>query len=281
MVLSVAPNIRELLRARPLLWYSTSLVALWVLNGIRLVRKADRNLEECNARDWKIQKLARPAYLVRWINAGALTPWFADAMLWCLRVTLVQPAVRKSLRLMTEVENLQEDQAASIVPSILCNADARNALQQRLDEYYHDLRRSESLTQFGKILNYAGAHLCLTNHYGLLALGRHIPAGEETVVEPVIITSSPRTGTTILHRTMALDRNRFRNFDLCDMICPLPRPIPRWDTEGRQRKAQQARSLMQSVSALYPGWLECLETMHGFRPDEADEDLGWYDSALG
>ena len=28
------------------------------------------------------------------------------------------------------------------------------------------------------------------------------------------------------------------------------------------------------------GCTDCMETMHGFRPGEADEDLGWYDTGL-
>ncbi len=87
-------------------------------------------------------------------------------------------------------------------------------------------------------------------------------------------------GTTILHRTMALDKKRFRNFDLADMILPL-RSVPRWDEEGRSQLADDANEMLEQLKALYPGWAECLETMHGFRPNEADEDLGWYDNGIG
>lgn len=255
-------------------------VVVLFLNGIRLLRKADRALEECNATDWKILGLAKPAVWVRWINAGACTPWFADMVLWVLRRTLVQPALKKSLRLMKQAEDGM-DEKNTVVKKLLCDSAAREAMQQRLDEYYSDIKKSKSLTQFGKIVNYAGAYMCLTNHHVLLTLGLQVSGDDEVVRAPVIITSFPRTGTTILHRTMSKDRDRFRTFDLCDMVVPAPRPIPRWDTEGRLQKAKEASALVDSLESIYPGWKDCMETMHGFRLGEADEDLGWYDSGLG
>lgn len=266
---------------------STALFVGWILNGVRLVRRADRRLEECNRQDWKIVGLPRPALWVRCINAGVFSPWFATSMLWILRKLVIGPALRKSIRLMEKVELSAAEMTTgdnnttnAVIPSILYNAVAREAMQDRLDTYYRDLRDSQSLTQFGKIINYVGASLCLNNHHGLLALALQVPATEK-VVAPVIIASFPRTGTTILHRTMAQDRESFRTFDLCDMLIPLPSPAPRWDTEGRQKKAKEGEALIGSVEAIYPGWRECLETMHGFRSGEADEDIGWYDAALG
>ena len=44
--------------------------------------------------------------------------------------------------------------------------------------------------------------------------------------------------------------------------------------------ARCAKKLTQ-MDALFPGYSACLETMHGFRPAEAEEDLGIYDLGFG
>ena len=41
-----------------------------------------------------------------------------------------------------------------IVPKILCDAKAQKDMQERLDLYYEDIARSETIYPFGKILNY-------------------------------------------------------------------------------------------------------------------------------
>ncbi len=205
-------------------------------------------------------------------------------MMYVIDRTLVKPALKESLRLMEEAEELGKNgSTSSAIDPIICNQQARDAMKERVDTFYNDLYSCQRLNVASKLFNYLGAYGCLTNHQGLLKL--FIDASEdlakETVREPVFIVSFPRTGTTILHRTMALDRERFRNFDLCDMVAPLPKPIPRWDLEGRKEKAKEGQALLDSLSTVFPGFAECMETMHGFRADEAEEDLGWYDTGLG
>jgi len=198
-------------------------------------------------------------------------------MLYVLDRTVVQPALTKSLKVMKQADE------KDIIDPILCNEEARNAMKERLETYYNDIYHSPTLNAISKLLNYAGAYQCLTHHRKFLSLcmAKGTELSKETVHQPVFIVSFPRTGTTILHRTMSLDRTRFRNFDLSDMVSPLPKPIPRWDMEGRREKAKEGQALLDSVNVIFPGFAECLETMHGFRADEAEEDLGWYDTGLG
>jgi Sulfotransferase family len=220
--------------------------------------------------------LAKPTtWIVRFINAGGLGSGFASVMLWIINTLLVQPALKRSIELMEQADN------EGTAPWILCNEQARDDMQERVQVYYNAIRSSPTLTQMGKIINFAGAYQCLVNHQGIFQLGMNAQVQNEQVKEPLVIVSLPRTGTTILHRTMAKDMTRFRNFDLCDMVCPLPKPIPRWDTQARAAKAHEANKLINGIAALYPGWKECLETMHGFRPAEAEEDMGWYGTGLG
>jgi len=229
-----------------------------------------------NNEEWHIDQFSRPAFPIRFINAHHHGYTSSNSIVLSLmRKLVVNPALDKVVTLMEQADT------ENIVPKILCNPDARSNLSKRVEEFYTDIQNSQSLTYMGKVLLYATSYMSLTNHYGLLTLGMKEEVQRQTVEAPVFIASLPRTGSTILHRTMSLDTTRFRNFDLADMVVPLPKPIPRWDKEGRHEKAKEADGLINSIKLIYPGQLECLETMHGFRPSEADEDLGWYDTGLG
>jgi hypothetical protein len=85
----------------------------------------------------------------------------------------------------------------------------------------------------------------------------------EIITWSVFIVSPPRTATTILHKTMTLDRECFRNFDLAYMLILLPETIAQWDEAGRKANAMEAQEQFEILSLLYPGALECLKTMHG------------------
>mmetsp|Transcript_8231 Transcript_8231/g.14918 ORF Transcript_8231/g.14918 Transcript_8231/m.14918 type:complete len:349 (-) Transcript_8231:445-1491(-) len=167
------------------------------------------------------------------------------------------------------------------VPLLLCNHEARQDMTTRVHNLVHDIGSSPTMNTMSKIMNCAGIVNCHHNHLGLLKLGMQQGVASEIVKDPVFIVSFPRTATSILHRTMAHDRERFRNFDLCDVMSPLP-PVARQDIEGRQALADKVqKGMLDEMESIFPGYRECLETMHGFRVDEAEEDLGWYDAGLG
>jgi hypothetical protein len=80
---------------------------------------------------------------------------------------------------------------------------------------------------------------------------------------------------------MATDTSRWRAFDLADMMRPLP-PIARQDRAGRDKLAAHVqKKLIDPIKRIYPGWFECLETMHSMIPNQVDEDQGFYDPGLG
>ena len=202
-----------------------------------------------------------------------------------MRKTIIKPALHKVTSLMEQAN------AENVVPKILCNTEAQTDLTQRVEQYYNDIQSSQTLTITGKIVLYGLSYMCLTNHYGLLTLGMNPEVQNERIVSPVFIASLPRTGSTKLHRTMSLDTSRFRTFDLADVIQPLmvssssssslQQPIPRWDKSARAQNANAVTQILNQIKLIYPGHMECLETLHGFLPNEADEDLGWYNNALG
>ena len=251
-------------------------VVCWIGYSIYLVRQWDEKRRDFNRREWKVVGLPTPTYIVRMINAGCFGRSFDLMMLKIIKKYVIDPAVKKSL------QEMEDADVEGIVPKILCNETARTEMKRRLEVYYIKIERSRSVTRFGKIFGYVSAVQCLENHLALLKLGRNAEVQKEQVVEPVFIVSYPRTATTILHRTMALDKERWKNFDFCDMVCIMPRPAARWDLKGRQQKADEMQNLMNGTDKfVYPGWAKCLETMHGVQPNMADEEHIWYDAAVG
>jgi len=260
----------------------TGLLAISIRYITYQVHLMDTKYHQWNNDEWHIDLISSPAYPIRFINAQHYHRYGSannknnnHVVLSLLRKFAVTPALDKVLSLMKQADT------ENIVPKILCNTDAQTNLSHRVQEFYTDIQHSQTLTYTGKIFLYATSYMSLTNHYGLLQLGMKHQVQQQQINEPVFIASLPRTGSTILHRTMSLDTSRFRHFDLADMVVPLPHPIPRWDTDGRKQKVKEANKLFQTIQWIYPGFKECLETMHGFRPSEAEEDLGWYDTGLG
>ena len=237
----------------------------------------DKERQEFNKRDWHVDGLPRIILPIRIINATGLglgPSLFASVCLFLIEKILIGPALKKSIQQMEKAEK-----SGKISP-ILCNGQARHDMKERLKTYKQDLDTCSSLTCVAKIMNYMAAVKCLRNHQGLLALGED--AHEEKIITPVFIASLPRTGSTLLHRLMALDRHRWRSFDFCDQMLPLsPSPIPRDDDSARRNLANLASKLMKGMEFMYPGWHSCLASVHALEVDQANEDHVWYNSALG
>ena len=253
-------------------------IAVYIGYFTHQVQLSDAKYAEWNNSEWHIDQFSRPSFPIRFINAhfsGANSHGGDSKLLSLMRNYLVTPALDKVVKLMEQADD------DDIVPKILCDSDARSNLIQRVDGFYTDIQSSQSLTYVGKILLYATSHMSLTNHHGLLTIGMKKEVHLQKVKDPVFIASLSRTGSTILHRTMTLDTQRFRSFDFADMIAPMPKPIPRWDKKGRMEKAKEATKILNGYDIAYPGQMKCMGTMHGVYASEAEEELFWYNYALG
>jgi hypothetical protein len=96
-------------------------------------------------------------------------------------------------------------------------------------------------------------------------LGRHPEILEEEIVAPLVIVGLPRTGTTMLHRTIAADHR---------MHAPLwyevryPAPQLDWDfTAGGDQRIADARAEMQAMVDANPELLS-IHPMDAMGPDE-------------
>lgn len=241
------------------------------------MHEMDEAYQNWNEKEWHIdQYFSRPALLVRFIN----TKCFGDGslLLYFIRVAFVSPALNRVLELMEEAD---KDEEGVLLPKILCNERARMSLKERVDDFYADIKSSTTLTVTSKTLLYIGSYTGLINHHGLLKMGMNAQVQNEVIKEPIFIVSPPRTATTILHRTMSLDRTRFRSFDFSDMNVPLPNLVARWDEEGRKQKGEEGEQFLRSYEFVYPGIVKSIGSMHSLTPLEAEEDLTWLDHGLG
>jgi hypothetical protein len=95
-------------------------------------------------------------------------------------------------------------------------------------------------------------------------LRRHPEIRDEEIREPLVIVGLPRTGTTMLHRTIAADHR---------MFAPLwyevryPSPAPDWDFVAPDQRVIDARAEMQAMIDANPELL-AIHPMDAMGPDE-------------
>jgi hypothetical protein len=100
----------------------------------------------------------------------------------------------------------------------------------------------------------------LSNRLLLAAARKQTPeVFERPLIPPVIILGLPRTGTTLLHRLMALDPAH-RAAPLWELLRPLPHGTP----DRRRAQAQEGESLQQHLTPRH-------DQMHFSRADSPEE----------
>jgi hypothetical protein len=260
---------------------SPSLLALLIVLAsiiINMHRNEQARLR-FNEQDWKIANPAKQSLFVRFINIFNSGLVIEPILLFTCFNALVKPVLSTSLQAMILAE-----QRGTVDP-ILCNLKARQDMVHRMDVLYLDMCQSKDVTLFGKIMMLVNSFILLGYHQQFLTLGMSKEVANESVSEPVFIMSLPRTGTTILHRALAKDIKKFRCFDYSDLKSPFDKngkPVPRWDVKGRKAKAEEVdHSLVGKLNLLYPGFFKCMETMHAWRSEDADEDWLLYSMGLG
>lgn len=207
---------------------------------------------------------------LRFIKSGSLGDGYG--LLFIVNRFMVQNQLREVLNTMKRADD------EGVVPKILCNKEAQKSLVGRVEDFYHDIQHLDCNVKSSPVL------WCIyqsDKSQGFASKGYEKEVQGEIITWSVFIVSPPHTATTILHRTMTLDRECFRNFDLAYMLILLPETVAQWDEAGRKANAMEAQEQFEILSLLYPGALECLKTMHGIHVSEADEDLSWLDLGLG
>jgi len=97
-------------------------------------------------------------------------------------------------------------------------------------------------------------------------LERHPEILEERIVEPLFIVGLPRTGTTMLHRTIAADSRMFAPawYEVRN-----PAPFPGWDYRSKDPRITEAE---EQVAAMLEGSPE-LAAIHPMDAEGPDEDI--------
>lgn len=157
--------------------------------------------------------------------------------------------------------------------SLVAEARAVDGLDDFGDDSYREpLERLLSSLEHEAQLNAVGEAVLRQRVVDILAtrlrvqawLGRHPEIREEQIVEPLVIVGLPRTGTTMLHRTIAADPR---------MYAPLwyetryPCPALDWDPAGIDRRVVDGKAEMQAMLDANPDLLR-VHPMDAMGPDE-------------
>lgn len=140
------------------------------------------------------------------------------------------------------------------------------------DSYSEPLRKLLYSLEHEAQLNAIGATVLRQRVVDVLAtrlrvaewLKRHPEIRDEQIEQPLVIVGLPRTGTTMLHRTIAADQR---------MYAPLwyetrfPSPALDWDPRGTDQRVTDGRAEMQAMLDANPDLL-AVHPMDAMGPDE-------------
>ena len=141
------------------------------------------------------------------------------------------------------------------------NSHYRQPLEQLLYSLQHeaDLNETGVLVLRQRVVDILANQLRIQEY-----LKRHPEILDEEIVEPLVVVGLPRTGTTMLHRTIAADRR---------MFAPLwyevrfPCPALDWDPGGVDQRRVDAEAEMKAMVDANPGLL-AVHPMDAMGPDE-------------
>lgn len=102
--------------------------------------------------------------------------------------------------------------------------------------------------------------------YAVKMWAEHPAALTEPIIQPLVITGIPRTGTTALHKLLATDP-QFQGLENWLMLSPMPRP-PR-DQWSNYPAYERAHEFLETTFGLVPA----KRTSHNVVADEVDECL--------
>ena len=235
-------------------------ICIWITLCFYAVRRHDKERNEWNAKEWnQIECFPSPAYFAKFINVNGLglgRRMFIVPAFYLINKFAVSPALERSLAIMEKAEE------HGTIDTILCNAKARREMKDRVLKFTVELRDATYIYPVSKLFFFIRTKRYLDSHCAFLELAMNEDVAKEKIVTPVYIPSLPRTGTTILHRAIALDRSRFRNFDLCDTMS-IASPVPRWDEDGRKALAEKGQKELDKIGFLYSEWRKSMKSMHG------------------
>jgi hypothetical protein len=140
-----------------------------------------------------------------------------------------------------------------------------------LRAYLAAARREANLTPLGRTMTHGQAVLALVARARTIQLMRRNPAwAERPLAPPVVIAGPMRSGTTRLHRLMALHPG-LAHLKLYEATFPVP--PPRWSPDWRPRAMAGLLALARRSNPM-------TLAIHPMSPREPDEELGLFETAF-
>jgi hypothetical protein len=162
------------------------------------------------------------------------------------------------------------DWSADTLVKEACAVDGLNDFgndnyRQPLEKLVYSLEHEAKLNQMGETVLRQRVIDILANQLRIQEyLKRYPEILDEKIVEPLVVVGLPRTGTTMLHRTIAADER---------MFAPLwyevryPCPALDWDPAGVDQRIVDAKAEMKVMVDANPGLL-AVHPMDAMGPDE-------------
>ena len=166
-------------------------------------------------------------------------------------------------------EPLASLDSASIVAEATAIAELTDfgayAFTEPMEKLLEALEAEADLSPVGRIIQRQRVVDILVNNLRLVDYLKRYPAIlEETIHAPLVIVGLPRTGTTMLHRTIASDARMFapkwyetRN----------PSPFPGWDLSAKDPRITEAEAQVRAMLEGNPE-LASIHPMDALAPDE-------------
>ena len=171
---------------------------------------------------------------------------------------------------------IESEASASLdAEQLLSSARTLTGLQDFGDESFREpfevllgtLVREADLNPAGRMAQHQRILDILVNRLRVEAYCKEFPQiADEAIVEPVVIVGLPRTGTTLLHRSLACD-SRFLAPLFYELRCPAP--PSRWNFRGLDPRIEPARAEVEAMLRANPE----LAAIHPLDPLGADEDI--------
>jgi len=139
------------------------------------------------------------------------------------------------------------------------------AHREALDQLLYSLEHEAQLNDIGRaVLRQRVVDILATRLRVQEYLKRHPEIRDEVISEPLVIVGLPRTGTTMLHRTIAADH---RMFSPLWYETRFPCPALDWDPTGEDQRIIDGKAEMQAMLDANPDLL-AVHPMDAMGPDE-------------
>jgi len=177
---------------------------------------------------------------------------------------------------MSKKAMLKEFDSAIPLDKYLGTEEDVNQMRQLLISYCHGIDNNPFLSSIGRFLVRTTGLDAIKNRKKVLQFyekhKKFIEANGKFKA-PVIITGSPRTGTTLLHRLLSEDQNSRSPYTF-ELEVPIP-PLSKESKPMEDSRIKKSRAAIKTLTKLAPGFMEKFAESHVWSATEMEESIAY------